>query len=132
MKRTIGDDTIGPTELRRRLIDPERNRQQQSLVAEADIGNITLARDIDHEKHVSTRRDFPRSHADSSREPRDTKPDLLQRSGEQRVLLEAVAATTSMNQFGREAFEIEPDWFTHQHVEIFEGDMRRMSEVERL
>ena len=132
MKWTIGDDAIGPTKLSHRLIDPERNRQQQSLVAEADIAKITLARDVDREEHVSAWRDFLRSHPHSSREPRDTKADLLQRSSEQRVLLEAIATSTSLNQFGREAFEIEPDWFTHQHVEIFEGDMRRMREVERL
>jgi hypothetical protein len=54
-----------------------------------------------------------------------------QRSSEQSVLFEAVATPSSLNQFGREAFEIEPDWFTHQHVEILEGDMRRMREVTR-
>ena len=70
--------------------------------------------------------------ADARGEPRHRETELLERRREERVLLEAVAATATRDELRLQAREVEPDRTAEQDVEVLEGDRRRVREMQRV
>jgi len=74
----------------------------------------------------------PGPEADARREPRHAEPDLLERGGEQRVVLETVAAASVADELVLQAREVETDRPPQQDVDVLERDRRRVRQMERV
>ncbi len=85
------EDAVG-----RLLLDigPQAQRGRQRHAAEADIGQIARAADIDQQRHVAQRtlRRFLVTPIDACRQSLDGKIEVLEQGLEQQVVLETVAA----------------------------------------
>jgi hypothetical protein len=55
--------------------------------------------------------------ADASRQGRHPEADVLERGGEQRVLLEAVAPAAPADELGLEALQVDPDRAAEEDIE---------------
>src|SRR5580704_12259770 len=51
------------------------------------------------------------------------KTEALEHSGEQRGMLEAIAAAAALDQFGLEPLQVKPHRPTQQDIEILKGDV---------
>src|SRR6266566_181252 len=81
---------------------------------------------------MRSRQDAIRTEAHARGKERHVKAQRSQRRREQRVLLEAVAATAAGDELGLQAFEIEPDRPAEEDVQILERNMRRVRKMQRL
>ena len=76
--------------------------------------------DIDSQRHVRAGKHPVGSVTNTRSEPGDLESQLLKHCREQRVLLEAVAASPSCDELRLQAREVEPDRNAQQDVEILE------------
>jgi len=100
--------------------------------AETHIGQPGLAVEIDAQQHVREWR-FPIKRApphDASDQRGDDKPEMGQRVGEQRVLLEAVAAASAIEQLGNDRRQLDVDRLATNRIEILERNGQRMERVD--
>ncbi len=67
---------------------------------------------------------------DPSREPRDAEPDRLEHRCEERVVLEAVAASASADELVLKALEVQTDRTAEKDVEVLERDRAHVREVQ--
>ena len=124
------DHAIAPEELTGRRAVAERDRQQQPLGAEADVGDPAVAVRFDEQHHVGSRQHRGRPIANPRHQARQREPELLQDGGKQQVVFEAVAAAAVADQLALDVVNREPDRSAEQDVEIFERNVRRMRQVQ--
>jgi hypothetical protein len=111
----------------------QAQRRIEQTGAEADIGDPGAIGQIDLQQHVGAwpQRRLRRRHpAHPGAEPGDAEADRLQRRPEQRVLLEAIAAATALQEFLLNGCRIEPDRAAEQRIHAFEGDAGDMGGVQ--
>ena len=110
----------------------DRHRAQDPAAAEPDVREPALSVRLDQQRHVRSSGHAPRAEADPRAQTRDVEPDGLERGGEQRVVLEAVAAAAIADELVLQAREVEPDRAPEQDVEVLERDRRRVREMDRV
>src|ERR1051326_1598197 len=82
------------------------------------------------QRHMRT---FQRAHITGPHaraEPRHAISELLQNTGEERVLLEAITTAMSAAHLSPNAFEVGRDRLTEMDVEILEGDARCVCQMD--
>jgi hypothetical protein len=103
-------------------IRQQLNRRGQRLAAETDVGNPTFTLHFHQQQPVGTRRDMRRiGQHHAPQKAAHGKTDLAQRSFQQAILLEAVAAATRMNQLLFQGSIVEMYLSGQQHIQIFKG-----------
>ena len=124
------DQTIRPGELPRLLPIPEPDGKKQTGRAEADVSQPfgVFARDLEH--HMRSRQDPRRAEAYTRGEQCHLEPEGTQRGGEQRVLLEAIAAAPAVHELGLQAGKIDADRPAEEDIQILERDVRRMRDMQ--
>src|SRR5690606_6015543 len=111
----------------------EAERRREREPAEADVGNVPAAVDVDGQQHVRARRQrarisFPQH---SRREADDAKTERLEDRGEQAVVLEAVPSSTRAHELRLERRHVETRALVEKRRQILEGDRRGMQAMER-
>jgi hypothetical protein len=113
-------------------VGDQGQRCGQRQAAKANIRKICLPMQLDTQQHMPARRDNLIRYVPAN--PR-SQPAHLEAQGEQdgaqkQVLLEAIAATTTLNQLVLERREIEAHGLVQQRREILEGDHRSMPDMD--
>ncbi len=107
----------------------QRDGVQQAFGAKADIGDVRAGLRFHHEQHVS-----PRAHnaakPDARGEAGDGKANGFEDSGKEGVLLMAVAAAAGVDELGGEAGKVEPNRAAQNAIDVLEGDVGGVGEVE--
>ncbi len=114
----------------RTLSGLERNGLEQSTAAEADVAKPVAVLGADGEDHVRPCAVPPVAEPHARRERRHAEAEVREHGGEERVLLEAVAAAPCPDEFGFERREVEPDRAAEEDVEVLERDRGRVRAVE--
>ena len=128
--RVLPDDTEPPATLVDRLAGCCGYRLENPLRTEADIREPLCALDAHTEHHVRSCSDDRRADAHAGGEPRHREPQLVEHGGEERILLEAVAAAPTCHQLCLEAREVEQDRPAKLDVEVLEGDRGEVGAVQ--
>ena len=104
-------------------IRQQLNRRGQRLAAETNVGNPAFSLHLHQQQPMGTRRHMRRiGQHHAPQKAAHGKADLAQRSLQQAVLLEAVAAATTVNQLLFEGAIVEMYLSGQQHIQIFKGD----------
>src|SRR5262245_18764813 len=96
---------------------------KRCAAAEPDVSEPRAFLSLDAQEHVRSCKQ-PRGAITNSRgQSRDAEADLLQHCGEEEVLFVAVSAAAIVNELPLQTFEVEPDRSGQKYVEILEGNV---------
>src|ERR1700730_5801430 len=107
---------------RRRALD-ERHRLDQAEATIADIGQPRRAVDRQAQHHMRAHPAIGRAVAHPRQKRRDGEPQVTKRRREQRVVLEAIAATSLVEELPLEVAERQADSPALLNREVFESKL---------
>ena len=110
----------------------ELQGRRQHVAAETDINEVIIALGLDEQQAVHTRRLDALRHRPAHARCRllHREAELAQHIGEQRVVLEAIAAAAAINELRLQRGRVELDRTLEQRIEVFERNRLRMQGVQ--